>query len=33
MPNTQGKYEGFHQTLFRYLDKQPMAGTLAELRA
>ena len=32
-PTTQGKNERFHQTLFRYLDKQPMAGTLAELQA
>ena len=33
MLTTQGKNECFHQTLFRYVDKQPMAGTLAELRA
>lgn len=32
-PTTQGKSERFHQTLFRYLDKQPMAATLAELQA
>jgi len=32
-PTTQGKNERFHQTLFRYLDKQPMADTLAELQA
>lgn len=32
-PTTQGKNERFHQTLFRYLDKQPLAGTLAELQA
>lgn len=32
-PTTQGKNERFHQTLFRYLDKQPMAGTLAQLQA
>ena len=32
-PTTQGKNERFHQTLFRYLDKQPMASTLAELQA
>ena len=32
-PTTQGKNERFHQTLFRYLDKQPMAGTLGELQA
>jgi transposase InsO family protein len=27
-PTTQGKNERFHQTLFRFLDKQPLAGTL-----
>ncbi len=27
-PTTQGKNERFHQTLFRYLDKQPLADTL-----
>lgn len=32
-PTTQGKNERFHQTLFRWLDKQPMAETLAELQA
>jgi putative transposase len=32
-PTTQGKNERFHQTLFRYLDKQPFASTLAELQA
>jgi len=32
-PTTQGKNERFHQTLFRYLDKQPLANTLAELQA
>jgi transposase InsO family protein len=32
-PTTQGKNERFHQTLFRYLDKQPLAGTLAGLQA
>jgi transposase InsO family protein len=32
-PTTQGKNERFHQTLFRYLDKQPMADTLADLQA
>lgn len=32
-PSTQGKNERFHQTLFRYLDKQPLAETLAELQA
>lgn len=32
-PTTQGKNERFHQTLFRYLDKQPIADTLADLQA
>ena len=32
-PTTQGKKERFHQTLFRYLDKQPLADTLADLQA
>lgn len=32
-PTTQGKNERFHQTLFRYLDKQPLAATLEELQA
>lgn len=32
-PTTQGKNERFHQTLFRYLDKQPIAETLEELQA
>jgi transposase InsO family protein len=32
-PTTQGKTERFHQTLFRYLDKQPVAESLAELEA
>jgi transposase InsO family protein len=32
-PTTQGKNERFHQTLFRYLDKQPLAQTIAELQA
>ena len=32
-PTTQGKNERFHQTLFRYLDKQPLAQSLAELGA
>jgi transposase InsO family protein len=32
-PTTQGKNERFHQTLFRFLDKQPLATTLAELQA
>jgi len=31
-PTTQGKNERFHQTLFRWLDKQPLAGTLEELQ-
>ncbi len=30
-PTTQGKNERFHQTLFRYLDKQPLAETLEQL--
>jgi transposase InsO family protein len=32
-PTTQGKNERFHQTLFRYLDKQPLTETLVELQA
>jgi putative transposase len=32
-PTTQGKNERFHQTLFRYLDKQPLAQDLDELQA
>jgi transposase InsO family protein len=32
-PTTQGKNERFHQTLCRYLDKQPLADTLDELQA
>jgi putative transposase len=32
-PTTQGKNERFHQTLFRYLDKQPLTDTLVELQA
>jgi putative transposase len=32
-PTTQGKNERFHQTLLRYLDKQPLAGTLDQLQA
>ena len=32
-PTTQGKNERFHQTLFRYLDKQPLATDLDELQA
>ena len=31
-PTTQGKNERFHQTLFRYLDKQPLADTLSDLQ-
>ena len=31
-PTTQGKNERFHQTLFRYLDKQPIARNLRELQ-
>lgn len=31
-PTTQGKNERFHQTLFRYLDKQPLAEDLAGLQ-
>lgn len=32
-PTTQGKNERLHQTLFRWLDKQPLAETLEELQA
>lgn len=32
-PTTQGKNERFHQTLFRYLDKQPLAESLTELQS
>ncbi len=32
-PTTQGKNERFHQTLFRFLDKQPIAANLRELQA
>lgn len=32
-PTTQGKNERFHQTLFRFLDKQPLAGSLEQLQA
>lgn len=32
-PTTQGKNERFHQTLFRWLDKQPLARTIVELQA
>lgn len=31
-PTTQGKNERFHQTLFRWLDKQPLAATIEELQ-
>ena len=31
-PTTQGKNERFHQTLFRFLDKQPLASSLEELQ-
>lgn len=31
-PTTQRKNERFHQTLFRWLDKQPLAGSIAELQ-
>lgn len=31
-PTTQGKNERFHQTLFRFLDKQPLAATLDQLQ-
>lgn len=32
-PTTQGKNERFHQTLMRYLDKQPLADSLRELQS
>lgn len=32
-PTTQGKNERFHQTLFRWLDKQPLAATCEQLQA
>jgi len=32
-PTTQGKNERFHQTLFRWLDKKPLASSLDELQA
>jgi putative transposase len=32
-PTTQGKNERFHQTLFRYLDKQPLADSPTQLQA
>ena len=31
-PTTQGNNERFHQTLFRWLDKQPLADTLEQLQ-
>ena len=31
-PTTQGKNERFHQTLFRFLDRQALAATLEELQ-
>lgn len=31
-PTTQGKNERFHQTLFRWLDKKPLATSIAELQ-
>nr|WP_246136363.1 integrase core domain-containing protein [Leekyejoonella antrihumi] len=31
-PTTQGKNERFHQTLFRWLDKQPLAASITELQ-
>jgi transposase InsO family protein len=31
-PTTQGKNERFHQTLFKFLDKQPLAKDTAELQ-
>ncbi|HZM58097.1 MAG TPA: integrase core domain-containing protein, partial [Acidimicrobiales bacterium] len=31
-PTTQGKNERFHQTLFRFLDKQPIAATREDLQ-
>lgn len=32
-PTTQGKNERFHRTLFRWLDKQPLAQSLQQLQA
>lgn len=32
-PTTQGKNERFHQTLFRWLEKQPIAASLMQLQA
>lgn len=31
-PTTQGKNERFHQTLFRWLDKQPLSETIQQLQ-
>ena len=31
-PTTQGKNERFGQALFRYLDQQPLAASIAELQ-
>lgn len=31
-PTTQGKNERFHQTLFRWLDKQPLADSIEQLQ-
>lgn len=31
-PTTQGKNERFHQTLFKWLDKQPIAQSLEQLQ-
>ncbi|WP_022901301.1 IS481 family transposase [Humibacter albus] len=31
-PTTQGKNERFHRTLFRWLDKQPLAATIRQLQ-
>ncbi|WP_424468107.1 integrase core domain-containing protein [Pseudoclavibacter helvolus] len=31
-PSTQGKNERFHQTLFRWLDKQPLAASIEQLQ-
>ena len=31
-PTTQGKNERFHQTLFRWLDKQPLAASIEQLQ-
>lgn len=31
-PTTQGKNERFHHTLFRFLDKQPLAATFGQLQ-